>query len=317
MKRRDFVKTVASPASSSPPATSIGDLLAQSPQGKRARVEVQGACRTSRSPKPRRAGCSYADIRFTRNIEQRRQRQRRQPGADAEGAGGFGGGGGGGGGRRRRRRRWWRRRAADGGGGVPTDAERRGGLRRARDSQRRLGLRQQPDRHRRRNPAHHAHGDRSRAASAIAKKTDVRLAPVPAYQAYWATPMAKDPTTMSRDRQAGAACRRSSTRPSRTRASRTSTSRSNTSYEWKYFASSEGSYIEQEICHDVADLHRHGAQGRRRTRTRNFRGIAEDRRLGSRRSGEDARERRAHRRPRRSSSCTAKPLDMGVEGSRS
>ena len=46
-------------------------------------------------------------------------------------------------------------------------------------------------------------------ASAIAKKTDVRLAPVPAYQVYWRTAMKKDPMTMSADRQAsGAAGRR-------------------------------------------------------------------------------------------------------------
>ena len=34
-------------------------------------------------------------------------------------------------------------------------------------------------------------------ASAIAKKTDVRLAPVQRYQVYWRTPMTQDPMTMS------------------------------------------------------------------------------------------------------------------------
>jgi TldD protein len=36
-------------------------------------------------------------------------------------------------------------------------------------------------------------------ASAIAKKTDVRLAPVPAYTDYWASPMKKDPATVSQE----------------------------------------------------------------------------------------------------------------------
>ena len=42
-------------------------------------------------------------------------------------------------------------------------------------------------------------------ASAMAKKADVRLAPVPAYVEHWVTPMVKDPTTISEsDRQAWA-----------------------------------------------------------------------------------------------------------------
>src|SRR3954464_3839068 len=36
-------------------------------------------------------------------------------------------------------------------------------------------------------------------ASAIAKKTDVILAPVPAYQVYWATPVARDPDSLPRE----------------------------------------------------------------------------------------------------------------------
>ena len=36
-------------------------------------------------------------------------------------------------------------------------------------------------------------------ASAIAKRADVKLAPVPAYQEYWATPIKKDPATVSQE----------------------------------------------------------------------------------------------------------------------
>ena len=133
-------------------------------------------------------------------------------------------------------------------------------------------------------------------ASAIAKKTDVKLAPVPAYQDYWATPIDEGSRRRSRTTTSRRSCRRSSTPSSRTRTCTSVNVSVQLSYEWKYFASSEGSYIEQEICHDDAELHRDGAQGRRSRGRAPSRGVPEDRRLGSRRSGGDARERRADRR---------------------
>ena len=69
----------------------------------------------------------------------------------------------------------------------------------------------------------------------------------------------------------------------------------NTSYEWKYFASSEGSYIEQESWLTSPSF---SVTARKDdvVRTRNFSAISKDGRLGSGRRSEDARERRAHRR---------------------
>ena len=66
-------------------------------------------------------------------------------------------------------------------------------------------------------------------------------------------------------------------------------------YEWKYFASSEGSYIEQETWMTTPTF---SVTARKDdvVRTRTFIGVPEDRRLGSRRSGGDARARRADRR---------------------
>ena len=36
-------------------------------------------------------------------------------------------------------------------------------------------------------------------ASAVAKKVDVKLAPVPAYTEYWSTPVTKDPSSVAQD----------------------------------------------------------------------------------------------------------------------
>src|SRR5207247_87839 len=41
-------------------------------------------------------------------------------------------------------------------------------------------------------------GDMAKA-SAIAKKVDLKLTPVPAYTVYWSSPMTKDPTSVSQD----------------------------------------------------------------------------------------------------------------------
>ena len=66
-------------------------------------------------------------------------------------------------------------------------------------------------------------------------------------------------------------------------------------YEWKYLATSEGSYIEQEIWRTLAGLHRDGAQGRQ-VQVAHLLGGAEVGRLRGGDRGADARERRAHRR---------------------
>ena len=158
MKRRDFVKTVALSGMAVAASDIVGDLIAQTPQGKVLESKFKGLSDIA-LVEAKTQGCTYADIRFTRNTNS---------GVNANGGnrefddfgGGFGGGGGGRGGRRRRTRR--RRRIRRIRRRRRRGAERRRGLRRPRDPQRRLGLREQPDRHRRRDPADHPHGDRSR-----------------------------------------------------------------------------------------------------------------------------------------------------------
>ena len=200
MKRRDFVKTVAMSGMAIAASDLVGDLIAQSPQGQAARVEVQGTLRrrARRSEAPRlhlRRHPLHAPHQLRRQCH-RRQRD------DFEGFGGFGGGGGGGRGGRGGR-------GGGGGGGFGGSRRdgrpRRGGIRRPRDPQRRLGLRQQPDRHRGRDPAHHAHGDRSRQGERHREdRRDVVLAPVRAYTEYWVDADRRRTPTRCRRRQAGA-----------------------------------------------------------------------------------------------------------------
>ena len=195
------------------------------------------------------AGCSYADIRFTRatNNGVNASGGNPVPGEIRTTFGGFGGGGGRGGGRGGG--------GFGGGGGGGRGGGRRGGggtgVGAAGFGVRVIhsgiwGFASSPivteDEIRRITQDR----DGSRPASAIAKKTDVKLAPVPAVPGLLGDDRREGSRRRSRARPSRTSCRRSSTRSSRTRTSRTSTSRCSSSYEWKYFASSEGSYIEQE-----------------------------------------------------------------------
>jgi TldD protein len=82
-------------------------------------------------------------------------------------------------------------------------------------------------------------------ASAVAKKVDVKLAPVPAYTAYWATPIDKDPSAVAQDVKQ-AFVQTVVDAALRTKGVSAVTASVGVVNEWKYFASSEGSYIEQE-----------------------------------------------------------------------
>jgi TldD protein len=82
-------------------------------------------------------------------------------------------------------------------------------------------------------------------ASAVAKKTDVRLAPVQAYQVYWPTPIQKDPDSIAREAKQDFVQKVVDAVVKNKDVQNVNVS-VNITYEWKYFASSEGSYIEQE-----------------------------------------------------------------------
>jgi len=82
-------------------------------------------------------------------------------------------------------------------------------------------------------------------ASAVAKRFDVKLTPTPAYQTYWATPITVDPFTISLDDKIAFLLGINEQLMKTKGIIRTQSSIAQ-DFEWKYFASSEGSYIEQE-----------------------------------------------------------------------
>ena len=292
MKRRDFVKTVAMSGMAIAASDLVGDLIAQTPQGKRARVEVQGPVGHRARSKRRRSGCTYADIRFTRNTNSGVNASggnRDFEGSAASAA----------------------VAAADAAAVADAAVVAAAGLavrvaRPAPSGAAGFGVRvihsgvwgfaSSPivteDEIRRITRM----ATEVAKASAIAKQRTSSSRRSPAYTEYWATPIEKDPRTMSRRRQAGAGPEGRRHRGQEQGSRRASTRRSQLEHEWKYFATSEGSYIEQEIW----------SRRRRRSRSRRAR-TARRGRAPSPASpmtggwevaerGEDARERRAHRR---------------------
>ncbi len=83
-------------------------------------------------------------------------------------------------------------------------------------------------------------------ASAVAKKRDVQLAPVPAYDEFWSVPIEKDPWAVPLEekvehlRSVCATMQKNS-------AVMFAVATASFEHEWKYLATSEGSFIEQEF----------------------------------------------------------------------
>ena len=147
-------------------------------------------------------------------------------------------------------------------------------------------------------------------ASAIAKKVDVRLAPVPAYTEYWATPMQKDPASVPQEEKQ-ALVQKVVDLAVKTKDVLSVNASIQLEAEWKYFASSEGSYIEQEVFTTTPGF---SVTARKdgETRSRQFTGvpgtggweIAEAAGMveNAERIAAEAVE-----------YCTAKPIDMGIK----
>ena len=109
-------------------------------------------------------------------------------------------------------------------------------------------------------------------ASAIAKKTDLKLAQVQKYVENYVTPMTKPPLTVSQtDKQAWAQAIVDKAKDVKGVTAINVTA--NHGYEWRYFASSEGSYIEQELYTTTPNLTITAKVGDV-TRTRNYVGVA-------------------------------------------
>ena len=241
MKRRDFVKTVAMSGMAVAASDIVGDLIAQTPQGKVLESKFKGLSDIALL-EAKTQGCSYADIRFTRNTNS---------GVNATGGnrdfedfgGGFGGRGGGRGGRGGGRGGGGF--GGFGGGGAAGPSGAAGfGVRVIHSGV--WGFASSPivteDEIRRITRM----ATEVAKASAIAKRMDVKLAPVPAYTEYWASPFQKDPRKVAQDEKQ-AFVQKIVDAVIKTKEVTNVNASVQLEHEWKYFASSEGSYIEQEI----------------------------------------------------------------------
>ena len=276
--RRDFIKGVGAGALGISAYNIIAhdvvaELIAQTPQGRVLQSKFKGMADIVLG-EARMAGCSYADVRFTMTSN--------LPGASAnfttagsgrgEGAGGGGGGGGGGRGGRGGGGGGGGR-GGRGGGGIPSDADRQAagfGVRVIHSGV--WGFASSPivteDEIRRITRV----AVEVARASAIAKRTDVKLAPVPKYIENYITPMKKHPTSVSQtDKQNWAQA--IVDKASKVQGVTAVNVSANHSYEWRYFASSEGSYIEQELFSTSPSMSVTARVGEV-TRTRNYPGVA-------------------------------------------
>jgi TldD protein len=273
--RRDFIRTLGITAGGVYAHGLIAELLAQSPPGQVRQSKFKGLADIVLG-EAKLAGCSYADVRFTMTTNLPggsatfNAAGGRGGAAGAAGGGGGGGRGGGGGG--------FGGRGGGGGGGrggtIPTDAERQAGGFGVRVVHSGVwGFASSPivteDEIRRVTRV----ATEVARASAIAKKFELRLAPVPAYVENWVTPMKKHPTSVSQtDKQAWA---QAIVDKARTVQGVTAVNvNANHNYEWRYFASSEGSYIEQELFTTSPSMNVTARVGDV-TRTRNYPGEAQ------------------------------------------
>jgi len=241
MKRRDFVKTVAMSGMAMAASDAIADLIAQSPGGRVTESKFKGLSDIALT-EAKRAGCSYADIRFTRSTNNNVSASAsNNPDADALGGFGGRGGRGGEGGRGGGRGGFG---AGNAGAGVGRGEAAGFGVRVIHSGV--WGFASSPI----------VTEDEIRSitriatevakASAIAKKVDVLLAPVPAYTEYWATPMKKDTATIPQETKQ-ALVQQVVDLAIKNKDVLTVNASVQLESEWKYFASSEGSYIEQDV----------------------------------------------------------------------
>ena len=305
MKRRDFVKGIAISGMAIAASDAIADLIAQSPKGRVLESKFKGLSDIALG-EAKRLGCTYSDIRFTRNANSGVNASGGD--RDASEAAGFGGGGRGGGGGGR----GGGRGGAFGGGNAGAGA----GSREAAGFGVRVihsgvwGFASSPivteDEIRRITRV----ASEVAKAGAIAKKTDVRLATVAAYTDYWITPMQKDPASVPQtDKQA--LVQKVVDLAVANKEVLTVNASISLEHEWKYFASSEGSYIEQEI-YTTTPSFTVSARKNGETRSRTFTGvpgtggweIAEAAGLveNAERIAAEAVE-----------YCTAKPVEMGLK----
>jgi len=271
--RRDFLKGLGATAALSLYSHDlVAEIIATSPKGRAADSKFKGLSDIVLK-EAKLGGCTYADVRFTltANVPGGSANFRTDatgaplPGGGAgggRGGGGAGGRGGGGGGRGGAAAR-----------GIPTEADRQAagfGVRVVHSGV--WGFASSPivteDEIRRVTRV----ATEVAKASAIAKRANLKLAPVPAYVTNFITPMQKHPTSVSAtDKQAWAQA--IADKASAVKGVTAVTVAATHSYEWRYFASTEGSYIEQELFTTSPTLNVTAKVGDV-TRTRNYPGVA-------------------------------------------
>src|SRR6266849_2790057 len=254
--RRDFLKYTGAAGLLIASGDLAGELIAQSPKGNPLTSTFKGLADVSLG-EAKRVGCTYADVRFTRSVNSGVNASGGSDRADDGGGTGDGRGGRGGAGRGGGARAGGRPGAA--GFGVRVIHSGVWGFASSpivtEDEIRRIA----------RIAAEIA------KASAIAKKVDVKLAPVPAYTEYWSSPMKKDPTSVSQDEKQALVQKVVDTAVKNKNVSSVNASVGIVN-EWKYFASTEGSYIEQETF-EITPTFSVSAKVGEVTKTRNFVGV--------------------------------------------
>jgi TldD protein len=228
--RRDFLKTAGAAGIMIAGSDYIADLLAQTPPGRVLASKFKGLSDIALS-EAKGLGCTYADVRFTRSTNSNVSASGGNPvpGSEDNPFGGRGGRGRGGFGR----------------GSGPAGASGAAGFGVRVIHSGTWGFASSPivtENEIRRITRIAAEIAK---ASAIAKKSDVVLAPVPAYQVYWATPIVTNPDSVAREAKQDFVQKVVDAAVKNKGVQNVNVSVAIT-YEWKYFASSEGSYIEQE-----------------------------------------------------------------------
>jgi TldD protein len=233
VKRRQFLHVIGGSAAAIAASDAFLEVLAQPRVPREARLRDLADIALGEAKK---LDATYADLRITRNraLSVAARDRVLAEGGGGPGGGGPGGGGGGGGG--------------FGGGGGPADN--------SREDTHGFGVRVivngtwgfasspivTPDEVRR---VTRVAADVARASS-IAKKFDVRLAPVPPYTDYYRTPIARDVFEVPLDELAAQVLAVNAAILENKDVSRAVT-RIYAQHEWKYLATSEGSHIEQDV----------------------------------------------------------------------
>ena len=213
MNRRRFVKTLGATGVAIYASDLVADLLAQSPRARVLESRFKGLSEIALT-EAKRLGCSYADVRFTRNV------------SDSIGL---------------------RDKIVTGGGGFGSDGREESagfGVRVIHSGV--WGFASSPFVTEDEVKKVTAQATEVAKASAVSKRFEVKLAPTPSYVDYWAVPVKLNPDTVSLDDKIAFLVKLNETALKQPDVMRVQ-SQISFDFEWKYLATSEGSFIEQEI----------------------------------------------------------------------